>query len=276
MVTLLRRRRARASGVEAVEDRGRAAGGQRAEEPGAQPVHVEQGEGQDEAVVGLPVPGDAQRLHPRQQRAMGVDGTFGLTGGARGVDDQARRPRAGPHSRRTPARAPARRAASSSAGDDTAQRRIDLRQPLPGRRAVDQGGRRADVALQIGQFALCRRRIDGDDDGPEAQRPQEAHNGVQRRRTAPQDPVPRLDPPIGQVRRRQGGPFRQGAGPQEHRRIAPVHQDRPIRIVVPVGRPHPEERASLDQIGRRGSREPRPARGPPHAMVRPHAIVWRT
>ena len=229
-------------------------------------MHVEQGERQNEPVVGLPVPGDAQRLHPRQQRAMRVDGPFGLSGGSRGVDDQRVVPGQG--------RIEADPGAGSGApGDHQVGRgrhgapRIDLLQALPGRRAIDQGGRRAGVALQIGQFAPCRRRVDRDDDGPQSQCRQEPHNGVHRRRTTPQDPVPRLDPPIGQVRRRQVGPFRQLAGSQEHRGIAPVHEGRSRRVAVPVGGPHPGERPPFDQSGRPGRREPGTVSGPPHAMV---------
>jgi hypothetical protein len=189
---------------------------------------------------------------------------FGLTGGARGVDDQ----------RVVPGRAASRRpdAGAGAPGDEQLGRgrhgapRIDLFHALPGRRPIDQGGRRAGVALQVGQFAPRRRGIDGDDDGPQAQRAQEPHNGVHRRRAAPQDPVPRLDPPIGQVRRRQGGPFRQGAGPQEARGIAPVHEGRSRRVAVPVGGPHPGERPPSTRSAAEGPGTPN-CQGPPHAMV---------
>ena len=56
--------------------------------PGTEPVHVEEGQGQEETIVGLPAPGPDQRADPGQQRGVGVHRALGPAGGARGVDDE--------------------------------------------------------------------------------------------------------------------------------------------------------------------------------------------
>ncbi len=70
------------------------AGGQRAEQPGAQPVDVEEGEGEDEAVVRLPAPGARDGRHAGKEGGVGVHRPLGPARRPRGVDDRARRRRA--------------------------------------------------------------------------------------------------------------------------------------------------------------------------------------
>ena len=73
---------------------------------------------------------EAERLHAGQQRAVGVDGALGLPGRPRGVDDRARRRRAGPHRggrrrRDAPASAQLGRARTAQAGSTSVARRPD-------------------------------------------------------------------------------------------------------------------------------------------------------
>ena len=58
--------RGRQSTANRSEDESRCAGGERPEEPGAQPVHVEEGERQDEMVTGFPAPGHPEGLRAGQ------------------------------------------------------------------------------------------------------------------------------------------------------------------------------------------------------------------
>ncbi len=75
-------------GRKPVHHRGAPPGGQRAEETGAQPMDVEEGQRQNEMVIGLPAPGQPDGLHAGQEGAVRVHRTFGVAGRARGVDDE--------------------------------------------------------------------------------------------------------------------------------------------------------------------------------------------
>ena len=65
-----------------------APGDQRAVQADPEPVHVEQRQAQRQRVVGLPAPGQPDRVGAGQQVGVGQRYALGLPGGARGVDDQ--------------------------------------------------------------------------------------------------------------------------------------------------------------------------------------------
>ena len=131
--------------VEAVEHDGGGTRGQGAEQPGAQPVHVEERQAEDEAVLGRPVPGRQQRRDAGQEGGVRVHRPLGLAGGPRGVDDQrvvvgpARRPRrAG--SARAGARRPARpRRTTGRPARERVRPRRGRRRPAPARRRRPRG-----------------------------------------------------------------------------------------------------------------------------------------
>src|SRR5207302_1999421 len=77
-------------GLEAGQENGRGAGEKGPVETDPEAVDVEEGQGQHQAILGGPTPGQPDRLGAGQEVAVGKYGALGVTGGPRRVADEGR------------------------------------------------------------------------------------------------------------------------------------------------------------------------------------------
>ena len=269
---VLRRRRTEDGRlVEAVEHDGGRARGQRAEQPGAQAVHVEEREGKDEAVLGLPLPGVAQRRDAGQERGMGVHRPLGLARGPRRVDDQGVVARAPAPSRVRARRGTAARTPELGPRRTTGRTATEHVRPI----AVADGERRRGVADHVVRSrASVAAGLSGTSDRAGRSTATSATTEGERGAGAPQDPVARPDAVAGQDRGQRAVRPSSAARVDDPCGVPSVDEHGRVRVGRPLPGPHRGQRAD--------PAAPRTAvaatvRGDerPHRR-RPQVIVWRS
>ena len=173
------------AGLEPGQQHGRRPGQQGAVQADPEAVDVEQGQGQDQPVVRLPAPGQAQRLGAGQQVPVGQHGPLGGAGGARGVAEQGRVARAGGVQRRRVAVGQA----DLGPGDQQVAAGGTPRPAAPVR-VVDHGRPRPGVADDVGHLALPVGGVDRHHHQAHAQGAEVGHDQVHGGGRADQHPVP--------------------------------------------------------------------------------------
>ena len=253
------------------------AGRKRAEEPGHKAVHVEQGEAQDEPVLGAPVPGRHQGGRARHQRPVGVDGTLRLPRGARGVDDQ--RVIAGYQiSVRT--RSPDAPCCAWRIGGCRRRGRESVdgqhgRCHLGAEQVVSVGDRdhRPGVTDHVGDLLRGRRGADRHEHRPGVQDSEKDLYGFGRRPGTPHDTVSLGDAAVGERPGHPHGALRQRSSVDHTPGILPVDEHGSSGVRGPVSCPDLGQRRC-----RSAGRRLRPTTGRDERPHRPgpFVIVWRS